>query len=70
MIQVVIYILLDVSLRMKDIHYKSYWIHTLRLTRSSLMSMFSNSEIFASVCKSGCVVFVHHLETVTGFFPN
>ncbi len=34
------------------------------------MIFFSNFEIFASVYKSGCVVFVHHLETVTGFFPN
>lgn len=34
------------------------------------MLTFSNSEIFASVCKSGWVVFVHHLETVTGSLPN
>ena len=34
------------------------------------MLIFSNSEIFASVCKSGCVVLVHHLVTVTGSFPN
>lgn len=34
------------------------------------MLTFSSSEIFASVSKSGCVVFVHHLETVTGSFPN
>lgn len=34
------------------------------------MLTLSNSEIFASVCKSGCVVFVHHLETVTGSLPN
>ena len=34
------------------------------------MLFFNNFEIFASICKSGCVVFVHHLETVTGSFPN
>ncbi len=39
-------------------------------TRSSLISTPSNSDIRDRVCKSGCVVFVHHFEIVTGSFPS
>ena len=42
----------------------------LRSTKSSLMLTLSKSDIFASVCKFGCEVFVHHLLTVTGSLPS
>lgn len=34
------------------------------------MLTFTNPKILARVCKSGCVVLTHHLESITEPFPN
>ena len=46
------------------------WTGWFLLTKSSRISIFNKSDIFDKVCKSGWVVFVHHLEMVTGSLPS
>ena len=44
--------------------------YALLLTIKSLTSISSNSEIFTSVSREGCILLEHHRETVASFLPT
>lgn len=48
----------------------NFHFYSLVLTIKSLRSISNSLAILLNVGKSGCVEFVHHLDTVTGLFSN
>lgn len=48
----------------------NFHFYSLVLTIKSLRSISNSLAILLNVGRSGCVEFVHHLDTVTGLFSN